>query len=570
MLKLAPIALFVYNRPIHTEKVLKNLVLNELSEQSKLFIFSDGPKKEMNESQLEKIFQVRKLIQSKNWCKEVQIIEAKENKGLSRSIIEGINYVLSIHEKIIVLEDDIVVSKYFLNFMNDALNIFEDRAEVISVCGYLYPAHYRFPKYFFQNDADCWGWATWKRGWKLFNENGVELVNEIIDRGLVSAFNKNNSYPFFQMLEGQINGQNDSWAIRWHASAFLNKKLSLYPGRSLVKHIGNDNTGLNFGKSNILDTRVYNKPIVIDKVKFIEEDINAKKALERFLRKLSENRLWKIKTKIRLLIKDILPPFSFKIIKYFISSIKKNKTNTHLEYYGSFSSWDEAKKNSIGYESDIILDKVKNSLLKVKNGEAVYERDSFLFAKIQYPWPLLANLLWIASNNKNNLNIIDFGGSLGSTYFQNINYLKHLNSLRWNVVEQKSFVECGREFFKDKNLNFYYTINECLKNNKPDAIMLSSVLQYLEKPYDFLEELISYNFKYILFDRTYFSETEEDRITIQVVPKNIYEASYPCWFFSLKKFLSIFQNNYRLISDFEDYVGLKFAKGFIFEIKKIT
>lgn len=306
MYKLAPVALFVYNRPIHVEKVLKSLELNELSKQSKLFIFSDGPKKEMDKSQLEKILQVRSLVRSKNWCKEVVIIEAKENKGLSRSIIEGINYVLSIHGKIIILEDDLVTSKYFLKFMNDALNIFEDKDDVISICGYLYPVHYRFPKYFFQNDADCWGWATWKRGWKLFNENGTELLNEIINRGLVSTFNKNNSYPYFQMLEDQINGKNDSWAIRWYASAFLNNKLTLYPGKSLVKNIGNDNSGVHCGKSNTLNTRIYNKPISINPGIKIVEDIDSKKAIEKFYKKLGKNRSCESKIKIKKFMKNIL------------------------------------------------------------------------------------------------------------------------------------------------------------------------------------------------------------------------------------------------------------------------
>jgi len=272
---------------------------------------------------------------------------------------------------------------------------------------------------------------------------------------------------------------------------------------------------------------------------------------------------------IKKTISKIVPTFFIKILKNLREkNVKKNKSC----FLGEYLTWEEAKKFSTGYDSSIILDKVKNSLLKVKNGEAVYERDSVLFDKVQYPWPLLANLLWIASKNNNNLNVIDFGGSLGSTYFQNINYLKHLNCLRWNIVEQKSFVDCGKKFFEDENLKFFYSINECLEIQKPDVIILSSVLQYLEQPYDFLEELINYNFKYIIFDRTFVLEIEKDKIMVQVVPLNIYNdnVSYPCWFFSLKKFLGFFHENYRLISDFEDYAGCKETKGFFFECKKIT
>ena len=203
----------------------------------------------------------------------------------------------------------------------------------------------------------------------------------------------------------------------------------------------------------------------------------------------------------------------------------------------------------------------------MKNGEAVYERDSVLFDKIQYPWPLLANLLWIASKNGDKLNILDFGGSLGSTYFQNINYLKHLNYLKWNIVEQKNFVDCGKELFENENLKFFYTIDECIKIQKPDVAILSSVLQYLEKPYEILQELIDNLFEYIIIDRTFFLDIDNDKIMVQKVPEDIYNVSYPCWFLSKKKFLNFIKNHYILISEFDDYLGCKDAKGFFFKHK---
>ena len=242
-------------------------------------------------------------------------------------------------------------------------------------------------------------------------------------------------------------------------------------------------------------------------------------------------------------------------------------------WHGNYSSWEDAKKDSVGYDSDLILDKVKNSLLDVKNGEAIYERDSILFDKIEYSWPLLAALLWIANKNMGKLNIIDFGGSLGSTYFQNRPFLKDLSELRWNIIEQKKFVECGQHYFEDDHLKFYFNLDECIAQQDPDAIILSSVLQYIESPYDLLEKIIGLNFTYIIFDRTSFLEHGKDRITVQKVPIHIYNASYPAWVFEKKKLLDFFKGKYELIAEFEAYVGNEFYigtnikagdKGFIF------
>lgn len=239
-------------------------------------------------------------------------------------------------------------------------------------------------------------------------------------------------------------------------------------------------------------------------------------------------------------------------------------------YSGNYSNWDDAKKDSTGYHADLILRKVKYSLLKVKSGEAAYERDSVLFEEVQYSWPLLAGLLWIASCNANRLNLLDFGGSLGSSYFQNRAFLLHLNEFSWNVVEQENFVRCGREFFEDQFLKFYFTIDECLEARHPDAIFLGSVIQYLERPYDFLREVISNKFPFIIFDRTPFINGNHARLTVQRVPPEIYPASYPAWFFCRDSFKRIMSEHYDLIAEFntndQANINAQF-KGFIYKYR---
>lgn len=236
-------------------------------------------------------------------------------------------------------------------------------------------------------------------------------------------------------------------------------------------------------------------------------------------------------------------------------------------YSGNFASWEEAKKTSGGYDSITILTKVRDALLKVKSGEAVYERDSVLFDEAQYSWPLLAGLLWIASLHGNRLNLVDFGGSLGSAYYQNRKFLVHLQELQWSIVEQQNFVECGKQYFETEQLNFYHTLDDCFAERNPDTILLGSVLPYLEKPYDLLREVIERGFKYVIFDRTPILEKGADRLTVQKVPDEIYEASYPAWFFNQEKFLNFFEPDYELIADFEsaDRANIPSTfKGFIF------
>ncbi|MFA6463634.1 MAG: methyltransferase, TIGR04325 family [Candidatus Paceibacterota bacterium] len=267
---------------------------------------------------------------------------------------------------------------------------------------------------------------------------------------------------------------------------------------------------------------------------------------------------------MKKILKKIIPEIFFHFI-----------TKLRYGYFGKYEDWKKVKEKTTGYDNKIILEKVKNSLLKVKNGEAIYERDSVIFDKKEYSWPLLASLLLIAGENENQLNLIDFGGSLGSTYFQNKVFFKHLKSLHWNIVEQPNFVSCGKKYFEDEFLHFYNDIDECLAKEKPSAILLSSVIEYIEKPYELLKKIIDSNFQYIILDRINFSEDNSEFITLQKVPPQIYTASYPCWFFSEQKFLNFFSGKYELLADFVALGGkikqnnIKgYYKGFIFKIKK--
>jgi putative methyltransferase (TIGR04325 family) len=222
-------------------------------------------------------------------------------------------------------------------------------------------------------------------------------------------------------------------------------------------------------------------------------------------------------------------------------------------WFGDYTSWQQASRNCTGYDAANILEKVKTATLCVKNGQATYERDSLLFDTVEYSWPLLAHLLWIAGNNNSRLSVVDFGGALGSSYFQNRQYLGTIRELKWSVVEQQNFVQTGREYIAGGQLQFFETIDETLeRQGRNDVLLLSCVLPYLEKPYDFLDTIALKQFPYIIVDNTYFSLERKDRLTVQVVPPAIYQASYPAWFLDIAKVKLALAGNYELVNEFEN------------------
>ncbi|WP_309712918.1 methyltransferase, TIGR04325 family [Siphonobacter sp. SORGH_AS_0500] len=223
-------------------------------------------------------------------------------------------------------------------------------------------------------------------------------------------------------------------------------------------------------------------------------------------------------------------------------------------WFGNYASWQEASALTRGYEQANILEKTKEALLKVKNGEAVYERDSVLFDKKEYPFPLISFVLHTALQKGLPLHILDFGGSLGSTYFQIKEFLTPGVCSSWNIVEQAHYIDYGRKFFEDEMLHFFHSVEECTASYPIDLIILSSVVQYLPDPYGFIKKLTSYGFKAILFDRTAFVNGNSDRLTIQKVWPSIYEASYPTWFFNEAGFLQHFEKDYMIAGEFNTYV----------------
>lgn len=222
-----------------------------------------------------------------------------------------------------------------------------------------------------------------------------------------------------------------------------------------------------------------------------------------------------------------------------------------IHFEGPFESWEVASARSSGYDSGEILSRVLEATLKVRRGEAAFERDSVVFDEIDYPWPVTAALMWAAARAKGSLDVLDFGGALGSSYFQHNRLLSTLAKVRWHVVEQPQFTSTGRAELQDEQLRFHDSISACLTESNPRIILISSVLQYLPDPQPVIRELRDSGAPLVIVDKTFVNPSSQHRFYIQHVPASIYPASYPCRSLSESALITSFSPDYQLECAFD-------------------
>ena len=275
----APIALFVYNRPQHTARTLKFLQQNELAAESRLFIFSDGAKTDADQEMVDK---VRDLIKDADGFKSIEIIRRKENMGLANSIIAGVSKLVADYGQVIVFEDDLISSPYTLTYFNESLNRYRQEEKVMHIGAYMYNLKgENLPETFFYRAATSWGWATWDRAWKHFEPNIDKLMDQFTAADK-RAFSIDHTMNFWKQMKDFKNGRNNSWAIRWYASIFLKKGLTLNPSQSLINNIGHDGSGIHSGINDIYNV-VINPKRIAQFPKTIVEDQEAYAAIKSFL-----------------------------------------------------------------------------------------------------------------------------------------------------------------------------------------------------------------------------------------------------------------------------------------------
>lgn len=293
---LAPIALFVYNRPDHTLRTLEALSNNKLSDRSHLIIYCDGPKNSAGQDEANSVNAVRKLVSKFHWPGTKEIYEEPFNKGLSNSVIDGITATVTKYGKVIVIEDDIVTSPGFITYMNDALKLYEQDKQVMSVTGYCFPCGHKKDTFLIKAGTSTWAWGTWYDSWKLFNSNAQELLDNINSKSLSYQFNFKNSYDYHGMLQKQVNGHIDSWGIRWYASVLLNEGYGLWPGQSLANNIGHDNSGSHCTTENRYWHDKLSEGLKVEPISNINNDKSEYLRIVKFYRRFHQ-RNWKSKLK---------------------------------------------------------------------------------------------------------------------------------------------------------------------------------------------------------------------------------------------------------------------------------
>ena len=276
MSNIAPIILFTYKRAAHTKRCIESLKQSLLAQESVLYIFSDAAK---SRTDIADVLAVRAYIKSITGFKAVIIEESEQNRGLADSVIYGVGKVLDEHGRAIILEDDLILSPHFLAYMNEALDMYENVENVININSHVLSSPMTFKDNFLISFANSWGWATWKRGWAYFEQDASKLLLQIKEQGREREFDL--GYHFTRMLQEQSEGKINSWAIRWNASLFINRKLSLNSGKPLVTNGGFGAGATHCNTPNLFSVKLYTDELHPQMITPIEEDTAMRKKLRK-------------------------------------------------------------------------------------------------------------------------------------------------------------------------------------------------------------------------------------------------------------------------------------------------
>lgn len=527
--KLAPVVLFAFNRPDHLRATLDALKANALASDTSLYVYADGARGPQDEAG---VSAVRQLVRQTQGFKQVTLIERPVNMGLAQNIISGVTDMCERFGQVIVLEDDLVTAPYFLQYMNDALALYADDERVASIHGYVYPVRQKLPDTFFIRGADCWGWATWRRAWCNFNPHGPSLYQALIERKLTTAFNFGNNYPYMGMLEAQIEGRNNSWAIRWYASAFLADQVTLYPGQSLVDNIGNDNSGTHSDSTTMYDVALNKEPLKLTRLA-AEESAQGQAAFADFMGQNTRmSRSKQVKAWIKYAkLRHQLRQRTRQTRRDFEHAVQHQQAR--LE--GPFANGPACERQARPYRGKQALDAIQTACQCVREGYASFERHGEAFKHDSPVWHVLSALLLARQSvpAERALKVMDIGGGLGSHCQRLRNWTQGRLDVQWGVVETTEFVQRGQQHFADDQLSFFSSIDACATALEPDVILISDTLQYLPDPHKILQRISNTNARFLIIDHLLVTNGMSDLFMLEHRPgkdRDAFSALAACAF----------------------------------------
>ncbi len=532
-----PVILFAYARPEHLKKVLGCLRENGVP---LIYAFADGAKGEADAVRVRK---VRTLLRMIDWC-EVRLTERPQNLGLGRNMLAGVTEVAVRHEAFIVWEDDLICVPGTYDWMCAALRHYADDARVMSISAWTHP-RVTPPNVgdrpYFDARADCWVWGSWTRSWPgMEAETALEKMRLAEQRGVPP-----DAHGADLPQQAAHEQARNIWAVRWLYHHLQHGGLCLRPPWSMVEHIGFDAGATNAAGSEEWANPPL-RPVPPQPRSWPQPEVNpACKALwlAACPRTALVTRVWrKLQSSIRAVWRDIVP-----------RSVRERVLGClgWRWFRGDYGAWSEACAASGGYDDEVILQKVLAATLEVKAGRAAFERDGVLFAQPEFDGPLLAQLRKLADDSGGRLSVLDFGGSLGSTYWRHRERLPAGSNLRWDIVEQPSFVEAGRRHLTDPPLGFYRDLETARAAGAHDVLLCSCVLQYLDEPYRFLAEWRRLEIPWLLLNNLPLHDRGPDRLRVQHVPPSIYAATYPVWFFNRTEFRRCVARHYDIVKEFD-------------------
>ncbi len=548
---ITPIVLFAYNRPECLKRVLDCLKADRVP---LIYAFCDGSR---NPSSAEGVAEVRRLLHSVDWCRII-ITERKTNLGLGKSLVLGVTEVLERHDSVIVYEDDLITSPGAFQYMSAALKRYRDDQMVMSVTAWTHPrvtpSDAGLVPYF-DGRAECWVWGTWRRAWTgMESTDAMSLVAECRTKGIDPC-----KYGDDLLQMAETEHQRNIWAVRWLYMHIVRGGLCLRPPHSISEHIGTGPAATN----------------TTDNGPWTAAPLQPCPPIPEKWPKPKEKQSCVKRWQTACGHAEATPyPYEQSRPEITLPAESSASPEDRPGFSGHYIDWDSAAAAcGDGYGGVDLISRVLESARKVKDGEALYERDGVIFNDDNLPWQVLAGLLRAAAADGGALRVLDFGGSLGSSYFQCRGFLSAARLEKWCVVEQEKFVEIGRAEFSDEVLAFSGDLIQGIREYSPNVILLSGVLPYIKDPHELLNTLVSQGIRNLIFDRTPFwrDASLPDRLTVETVPPMIYSAKYPAWFFNEEKFLQHFSLDYKLIKGFDSWEFWEVEgaasqnRGFIFE-----